>query len=254
MEQVLLIRYGEIHLKGLNRPFFERALLARIEEALAGMHASVQKQQGRIFVWGLEEADKERALDAMTRVFGVHSISPAVAVEKDWGSVCNAAFTLMAQRIQAQTRASFKVFARRSDKTFPMSSDTIAKELGHEMLERFPEKLHVDIHTPEIKVCVEIREEAFVYMDEVMGAGGMPTGTAGRAALLLSGGIDSPVAGYMLARRGVELSAVHFYSYPYTSVRARDKVVELSALLARYAGKIRLHLVPFTDIQMTIYE
>lgn len=254
MEQVLLIRYGEIHLKGLNRPYFERALLSRIEAALDGMHADVQKQQGRIFVWGLDASDMEKATDNLTRVFGVHSLSPAVAVEKDWDSVCSAAFSLMESRIQNQPQSSFKVFARRSDKTFPMNSDTIAKELGHEMLERFPDTLHVDIREPKIKICVEIREKAFVYLDEIMGAGGMPTGTAGRAALLISGGIDSPVAGYMLARRGVELSAVHFYSYPYTSVRARDKVVELSALVARYAGKIRLHLVPFTEIQMTIYE
>lgn len=253
MERVLLIRYGEIHLKGLNRPFFERKLLDHIREAVAGTEAEVRREQGRIYIWGLKEDETDAAIDRLTRVFGVHSISPAVVADKSWDAVCKASFDLMQNRLDGKENASFKVFARRSDKTFPMNSDAINKELGHELLERFPQ-LHVDIHTPEIKVCVEIREYAFLYMDEIKGAGGMPTGTAGRAALLISGGIDSPVAGYMLARRGVELSAVHFYSYPYTSVRARDKVVELTKLVARYAGKIRLHLVPFTQIQMTIYE
>ena len=253
MERVLLIRYGEIHLKGLNRPFFERKLLDHIREAVAGTEAEVRREQGRIYIWGLKEDETDAAIDRLTRVFGVHSISPAVVADKSWDAVCKASFDLMQNRLDGKENASFKVFARRSDKTFPMNSDAINKELGHELLERFPQ-LHVDIHTPEIKVCVEIREYAFLYMDEIKGAGGMPTGTAGRAALLISGGIDSPVAGYMLARRGVELSAVHFYSYPYTSVRARDKVVELTKLVARYAGKIRLHLVPFTEIQMTIYE
>lgn len=253
MERVLLLRYGEIHLKGLNRPFFERKLLDHIREAVADTEAEVKREQGRIYIWGLKDEETENAIDRLTRVFGIHSISPAVVADKQWEAVRDASFELMKARLEGREGASFKVFSRRSDKTFPMNSDTINKELGHELLEKFPQ-LHVDIHEPEIKVCVEIREFAFLYMDEIMGAGGMPTGTAGRAALLISGGIDSPVAGYMLARRGVELSAVHFYSYPYTSVRARDKVVELTKLVARYAGKIRLHLVPFTDIQMTIYE
>lgn len=253
MEKLLLIRYGEIHLKGLNRPFFERKLIENIQSAIAGTDAEVKREQGRFYVWGLKENEFEGAIESLKRVFGIHSISPAYVAEKDWKGICEASFSLMEARLGDKDEASFKVFARRSDKTFPMNSDTIGKELGHELLQRFP-ALHVDVHTPKIKVCVEIREKAFLYMDEIKGAGGMPTGTAGRAALLISGGIDSPVAGYMMARRGLELSAVHFYSYPYTSVRARDKVVELSKLVARYAGKIRLHLVPFTQIQLTIYD
>ncbi len=253
MERMLLIRYGEIHLKGLNRPFFERKLIDHINEAVADTGAEVRREQGRFYVWGLAEDEYDKAIDRLTRVFGIHSISPTVAAEKDWSKICEAAFALMEKRLEGKESASFKVLARRSDKTFPMNSDQIGRELGHELLEKFPQ-LHVDVHTPEIKVCVEIRENAYLYMDEIKGAGGMPTGTAGRAALLISGGIDSPVAGYMLARRGVELSAVHFFSYPYTSVRARDKVVELTKLVARYAGKIRLHLVPFTDIQLAIYD
>ena len=253
MEKLLLLRYGEIHLKGLNRPFFERRLIENIQNAVAQTQAEVRREQGRIYVWGLREDEFDGAIESLTRVFGIHSISPAFTAEKDWQKICEAACSLMEERLEGLEKASFKVFARRADKTFPMNSDAIGREMGHVLLERFPQ-LHVDVHAPEIKVCIEIRERAFLYMEEIAGAGGMPTGTAGRAALLISGGIDSPVAGYMLARRGLELSAVHFYSYPYTSVRARDKVVELTKLVARYAGKVRLHLVPFTDIQLTIYD
>ena len=253
MENVLLIRYGEIHLKGLNRPFFERRLIENIKKAVIGLDAKVVQAQGRIYVWGISEAQRESAVDKLTKVFGIHSISPAIAVEKEWDVLCEAAVMLTREALDYREDASFKVFSRRSDKTFSMNSEQINRELGHTLLERFP-ALHVDVHTPEIKVCVEIRERAFVYTREVMASGGMPSGTAGRAAILISGGIDSPVAGYMMARRGLELSAVHFYSYPYTSERARDKVVDLSKILAEYAGSVRLHLVPFTQIQLEIYE
>lgn len=252
MEQILLVRYGEIHLKGLNRPFFERKLIEGINNALRGFGATVRREQGRIYVHGVSEDRIEDACDALTRVFGVHSISPAVAVEKDWDAIVDAAARLTEQAAGGQAK-TFKVYARRSDKRFPMNSEAISRELGHALLQRFA-NLKVDVHAPEIKVCVEIREQAFIYADEIMGAGGMPTGTAGRAALLISGGIDSPVAGYLMAKRGLVLSAVHFYSYPYTSARARDKVVTLTRLVSRYAGPIRLHLVPFTEIQLAIYE
>ena len=149
---------------------------------------------------------------------------------------------------------TFKCFARRADKRFMMTSEQICRELGHELLEAYP-NLSVDVHRPELKVTVEIRQQsAFVYTKEILGAGGMPVGSNGKAMLLISGGIDSPVAGYMIAKRGVVLDAVHFYSYPYTSERARDKVVELAKLVSRYAGVINLYLVPFTDIQLTIYD
>jgi len=253
MERVLLVRYGEIHLKGLNRPFFERKLIYGIKNALSGFDATVRMEQGRIFVWGITEEQQDEAMDRLTRVFGIHSISPAAAVEKDWETVCSTAEELLRRTMEGREKATFKVFSRRADKKFPMNSDVMSRELGHVLLQRF-DNISVDVHNPEVKVCVEIRERAYVYTDEVMGAGGMPTGTAGRVALLISGGIDSPVAGYMMARRGLELSAVHFYSYPYTSERARDKVVELARLVSRYSGPIKLHLVPFTDIQLAIYE
>lgn len=253
MEQVLLIRYDEIHLKGLNRPFFERKLIEGIKHSLSGLNATVHKEQGRIFVYGIAAEDRDEAVDRLTRVFGVHSISPAVGVEKEWNTIVAAARGITERAIGSREKATFKCFCRRSDKGFFMNSEEINRELGHEMLEAFP-NLSVDIREPEIKLCVEIREMAFVYAEEIMGAGGMPTGTAGLATLLISGGIDSPVAGYMMARRGLELTAVHFYSYPYTSERARDKVVDLARIVSRYSGPIKLHLVPFTEIQLAIYE
>ena len=252
MEKVLLIRYAEIHLKGLNRPYFERALVDNMKRALHGMRPVIEREHGRIYVRNIAEEDFPEALERLTRVFGIHSISPAEAVLKDWETVVSAALSLMEKRLLSGG-SSFKVFARRSDKHYFMNSDTINKELGGRVLDRFP-GLHVDVHDPEIKLSVEIRDKAYIYCEEIPGANGMPTGTAGKASLLISGGIDSPVAGYMMAKRGLTLSAVHFYSYPYTSERARDKVVELTKLVARYAGEIRLFLVPFTDIQMTIYE
>ena len=253
MEQVLLIRYDEIHLKGLNRPFFERKLIEGIKHSLSGLNATVHKEQGRIFVYGIAAEDRDEAVDRLTRVFGVHSISPAVGVEKDWNTIVAAARDITEKAIGSREKATFICFCRRSDKGFFMNSEEINRELGHEMLEAFP-NLSVDIREPEIKLCVEIREMAFIYAQEIMGAGGMPTGTAGLATLLISGGIDSPVAGYMMARRGLELTAVHFYSYPYTSERARDKVVDLAKIVSRYSGPIKLHLVPFTEIQLAIYE
>ena len=254
MEQVLLVRYTEIHLKGLNRPYFERALVDNMKRALRGMEPKIEREHGRIYVRNIAEESFHEAAERLTRVFGIHSLSPAIAVDKDWETVVSAALQLMQDRLEKGAPASsFKVLARRSDKHYFMNSDEINRELGGRVLDRFPE-LHVDVHAPEIKLSVEIRDKAYIYCEEIPGANGMPTGTAGKATLLISGGIDSPVAGYMMAKRGLTLDAVHFYSYPYTSERARDKVVELTKLVSRYAVEIKLFLVPFTDIQMTIYE
>ena len=252
MENVLLIRYGEVHLKGLNRPYFERKLIERIKLALSGLNATVKREQGRIYAFGIGENDNEKAIDMLARVFGIHSLSPSYGVEKGWDTICRTALEVVKQEAAGGKR-TFKVFARRSDKQFFMNSQSICRELGGYILDNMPE-LSVDIHNPEICLSVEIRDMAYIYTKEIPCAGGMPTGTAGRGALLLSGGIDSPVAGYMLAKRGLELSAVHFYSYPYTSERARDKVVELARILATHTGTIKLHLVPFTEIQLAIYD
>lgn len=254
METVLLVRYAEIHLKGLNRPFFERLLVDRIKQALAPLSARVEREQGRIFVYDLPTEAIDDSIKRLQRVFGIHSISPALCVEKDWEQIRETAVAEVKRTVEDGGYRTFKCFARRADKRFCMTSEQLCRELGHEILEACPE-LSVDVHHPELSVTVEIRQQnAFVYSREIMGAGGMPVGSNGKAMLLISGGIDSPVAGFMIAKRGVLLDAVHFYSYPYTSERARDKVVELTKLVSRYAGTINLYLVPFTEIQMTIYD
>ena len=253
MNRIILVRYTEIHLKGLNRPFFEKKLIANMKSSLKGIPCKIYHEQGRIYVHSVPDDCFDEAIDRLRRVFGIHSLSPAYVVDKDWDNVVNTCYELMEKEIERSGKTSFKVFARRSDKHYFMNSDAINREMGGLMLERFP-CLHVDIHNPEIKLCIEIRDSAYVYCEEIPCANGMPIGSAGKATLLISGGIDSPVAGYMMAKRGLILSAVHFYSYPYTSERARDKVVELAGLLSKYAGPIRLFLVPFTDIQMKIYD
>ena len=254
-EQALLIRYAEIHLKGQNRPYFERRLKSAIKDALSDMQVRVVHAQGRMYVYGLSNSQMEIAITRMTRVFGVHSVSPALVFDDmAFPHVVEAAILLLEDVLKERSgEQSFKVFARRADKKYPMTSDEINRKLGGELLDHFP-SLHVEVRSPAIKVGVEIRERAYVYVREVFCAGGMPVGCNGRAALLLSGGIDSPVAGHMIAKRGVSLCGVHFFSYPYTSERAKDKVISLTKILSRYAGEIRLHLVPFTEIQMAIYE
>ena len=252
--KVILVRYAEIHLKGLNRPFFERLLVDRIKQSLSPISARVEREQGRVFVYDVPEDSIDDCVCRLQRVFGIHSISPAFCVEKDWTHIRDTSVHELKGVLDPNTTYTFKCFARRADKRFPMTSEEICRELGHSLLEAFP-NLSVDVHNPQLRVTVEIRQSnAFVYSTELPGAGGMPVGSNGKAMLLISGGIDSPVAGYMIAKRGVLLDAVHFYSYPYTSERARDKVIELTKLVSRYAGTINLYLVPFTDIQMTIYD
>ena len=237
----LVVKYAEIHLKGLNRPFFERKLVEKIEEALSDAHPRVVREQGRIFVYDLPEEHLEEYAQRLQKVFGIHSVSIAACGEKTWEDVRALGIWLMAA--YADEPKTFKVFARRADKRFPMTSEMICRELGGELLQAYP------------NLKVEIRQDkAFLYTGEILCAGGMPVGTNGKAMLLISGGIDSPVAGYMIAKRGVALSAIHFYSYPYTSERARDKVVELAGIVSQYAGAFDLYLVPFTEIQTTIYD
>ncbi len=254
MEPVLLVRYAEIHLKGLNRPFFERGLMKRITLALRPLTVHVVREQGRVFVFGIPSESMDAAANKLTRVFGIHSVSPAVAVEKDWDAIVAAANQIVEQRIAGLDQASFKVIARRADKRFFMRSQEICRSLGGLMLEAF-DRLSVDVHHPDFYLGVEVRQnQTFLFAEERLGVGGMPVGTNGHAMLLISGGIDSPVAGYMIAKRGVRISAVHFYSYPYTSERAREKVVELTRILTGFTGEITLYLVPFTEIQLAIYE
>lgn len=247
MRELLLVRYGEIFLKGLNRPYFMRALVKKVQHAVKDVGGHVWLHDGRIFV--SDFTDLDACIAKVTKVFGVHSVCPAVEMEKDdFGAIAAQAVSMM-----RGLKGTFKVVARRSDKRYPMDSPQINEELGYRILQACPE-LKVDIHHPEHVMNVEIRDKAYLYGKVIMAYGGMPVGTNGKATLLLSGGIDSPVAGWMIAKRGVQISAVHFHSYPYTSDRAKEKVLDLARILSESCCGIRVHIVPFTKIQMEIHE
>ena len=247
MQNLLLVRYGEIFLKGLNRPYFIRALVRKIRYAVRGLGAEVWVHDGRIFVRGF--SDPEECIARVTRVFGVHSVCPAVEMPKeDFDAVCCQAIEMV-----RDLQGTFKVNARRSDKRYPMNSPMINQEVGYRILNANP-NLKVDVHEPEHLVNIEIRDMAYLYVRVIPAVGGMPVGTNGNATLLLSGGIDSPVAGWMIAKRGVQINAVHFHSYPYTSDRAKEKVLDLARKLSFSCCGIKVHVVPFTEIQMQIHE
>lgn len=246
MRRLLLVRFGEIHLKGLNRPYFIQKLVSHIKHAVQDIGGRVWVTDGRIFV---SDADMKTCIDRVTRVFGVHSVSPAVEMDKaDFSAICAQAVALM-----RPFEGTFKVCARRSDKRYPMTSPQINGALGKDILEQLS-TLSVDVHAPQHQLDIEIRDHAYLYVERIPAVGGMPMGTNGKACLMLSGGIDSPVAGFMVAKRGVTLCCVHYHSFPYTSVRAKEKVVDLAKALSLYCGPMRLLVVPFTRIQMEIHQ
>ena len=245
--ELLLVRYGEVFLKGLNRPYFMRALVKNVKKAVQPDGAEVWLHDGRIMVAGF--ADTEACAERIRRVFGVHSVCPAVEMEKeDFQAIC-----LRAADLCRGLTGTFKVSARRSDKRYPMESPEINARVGGAVLSANPD-LKVDLHHPDHVLNVEIRDSAYLYVRVLPAVGGMPTGTGGRAALLLSGGIDSPVAGWMIAKRGVQVMGVHFHSYPYTSDRAKEKVLDLARIVGGYCGGMKVFVVPFTHIQMEIHE
>ncbi len=249
---LILLKYGEIALKGLNKPLFERKLTDNIKSRLDKIGKfSVRRAQSTIYVEPLEKADMHEAVSVLKKVFGIVNICPVVKCEKDLESIAET--VIQCVRDNKTTEKTFKIEAKREDKTFPLNSPQICMALGGRVLDAF-DGLSVDVHNPDMVVNVEIRQQAYVYTGRERGAGGMPVGTNGRASILLSGGIDSPVAGYMIAKRGVELEAVHFHSHPYTSDRAKEKVIDLAKIMAGYCGKIKLHIVPFTQIQLDIIE
>ncbi|MDD6550376.1 MAG: tRNA 4-thiouridine(8) synthase ThiI [Lachnospiraceae bacterium] len=254
MEKAFLVKYGEIGLKGKNRYYFEETLVKRIEEALKKIDGefTVTRPQGRIFVEG-SGFDEDEVIDALSKVFGIIWICPCIMTDDTGFDDLSKQIIDYLKEELGDKPFTFKVEARRARKNYPMNSMEINRELGARILDAFPNS-QVDVHHPEHLVEVEIRERINFHIFYHKGVGGMPVGTAGKAMLLLSGGIDSPVAGYMIARRGVTVDATYFHAPPYTSERAKQKVVDLAKILTKYTGPIKLHVVNFTDIQMAIYE
>ena len=255
MFHAFLIKYSEIGIKGKNRYVFEDALVREMERALSKVDGSfeVTKEMGRIYVNMDGEYDFDGAVDALKHVFGIAGICPVVIVEDtDTENLAREVVKYVGEVYPDKNR-SFKVCARRAKKSYPMDSMELNAFLGGEILDAYPE-MKVDVHSPEIYLTVEVRDRIYIYSETIPGAGGMPTGTAGKAMLLLSGGIDSPVAGYMISRRGVTIDAVYFHAPPYTSERAKDKVVDLAKKVSKYCGRINLRVVNFTEIQLAIYD
>lgn len=252
--QAFLIKYAEIGIKGKNRYMFEDALVRQIKYAMNPVgEFKVRKESGRVFVEGQDDFDYEEAVEALKTVFGITGICPMVIEQtKDMDHLTEAVLSYVDSQYEKKD-FTFKVNARRGDKEFPMNSMDINCLMGEKLLDAWPE-LKVDVHRPEVLVNIEVRQQIYIYSTEIPGPGGMPVGTNGKAMLLLSGGIDSPVAGYMIAKRGVRIDATYFHAPPYTSERAKQKVVDLAKIVSKYSGPIHLHVVNFTDIQLAIYE
>ena len=250
MERVIIIRYSEIYLKGKNRGFFERAFETNLRRALDGFDAELVKNSGRYLVQNFPEYETEEIVEKLKKVFGLHTMSVAYETSSDMESIFETA------KLVAKPEGTFKVESHRGDKKYPLTSVEISKTLGAMLLDYAKGALKVDVHTPSFTVCVDIREngKALVFGDFIEGANGMPVGTAGKGLLLLSGGIDSPVAGHMMAKRGLKVDCLHFHSYPYTNMQAKEKVVDLARILSEYTCGTNLYTVKVTHIQEAIHE
>ena len=255
MFTAFLIKYAEIGIKGKNRYLFEDALVHQIKFALKKCEGTflISKSQGRIHVEAQGEFDYDETIEHLQKVFGISGICPVVYVEDEgFEKLCDRVVSYIAD-VYPDRNKSFKVHSRRARKDYPKESMEINADMGESILKAYPE-MRVDVHNPDILLNVEIREKIYIYSETIAGPGGMPVGTGGKAMLLLSGGIDSPVAGYMIAKRGVKIDAVYFHAPPYTSERAKQKVVDLAKIVSAYAGPVWLHVINFTDIQLYIYE
>ena len=255
MFTAFLIKYAEIGIKGKNRYLFEDALVQQMKYALKKCEGQfkIHKTQGRIFVDALTEFDFDEVVEHLQRVFGISGICPVVYVEDEgFEKLCETVIKYI-DDVYPDKNKTFKVVSRRTRKNYPKESMQINMDMGEAILNAYPE-MKVDVHHPDIMLNIEVREKIYIYSEIIPGSGGMPVGTGGKAMLLLSGGIDSPVAGYMIAKRGVKLDAVYFHAPPYTSDRAKQKVVDLARQVSKYTGPIYLHVINFTDIQLYIYE
>ena len=249
MEKVIIIRYCEIHLKGKNRGYFEKVFMNNLEKSLSGIRHEIRKPSGRYVVENFDEARTDEIVSRLQKVFGTHTLSIAYKVPATMDDIFAAVLAV------APEEGSFKVQANRADKHFPLNSMQINAEVGGRLLEARP-ALRVDVHAPQHLIGIDVREngDALVFCGWIKAAGGMPVGTSGKGMLLLSGGIDSPVAGHMIAKRGMTIEALHFHSYPYTNRQAREKVEELAHILAGYTGGLDLHVVSVTHIQEAIHK
>ncbi len=250
MKKVIIIRWGEIHLKGKNRGHFERLLENNIKHALSKFDCNLKKISGRYVVSDFEEFYLDDIIKSLSKVGGIHSISPCILIKTDLDSIISTAVSIMGDK-----SGSFKVETKRADKTFILNSVELSKKIGGEIL-KSNKNLKVDVHTPNNVLNLDLREtgETLVFTETIKMMGGMPSGSSGKGLLMISGGIDSPVAGYMMAKRGMKLDAIHFHSYPYTSEMAKEKVITLSKYVSNYTGGLRLNIVSFTEIQEAIHE
>ncbi len=248
-EKVIIVRYCEIHLKGKNRGYFEQVFMNNLERSLAGIRHEIRRPSGRYVVENFDAGMTDEIVARLSKVFGVHTLSVGTKVPSDMDAIFEEILRI------SPNGGTFKIVTNRADKHFPLDSMQVNAEIGGRLLAKKPD-LRVDVHEPETILHIDIRENgtALVFEGIVKGAGGMPVGTAGKGMLLLSGGIDSPVAGYMIAKRGMKLECLHFHSYPYTNMQAREKVEELARILAGYTGGLNLHVVSVTHIQEEIHK
>ena len=249
MEKVVIVRYSELHLKGKNRGYFERVLIINMEKALKGLKHEVKRQSGRYLIENFDEFEVDEIVSRLKKVFGIHSLSVALKVKSDMDAIYRAAEDVCFES------GSFKVETHRADKTFSLNSLQISAEIGGRLLSKH-KNLSVDVHSPQFIINIDVRENGttLVFNEFFKGAGGMPVGTSGKGLLLISGGIDSPVAGHMIAKRGMQINCIHFHSYPYTNMQARDKVIELAKVLSSYTCGTKLHIVSVTHIQEEIHK
>lgn len=249
MEKVIIIRYSELHLKGKNRGYFERVFGVNMEKSLKGIKHEIRRQSGRYLIEGFNESDEEEILEKLNKVFGIHSYSVGVKVASDMDNIFGAA------KAVCSPSGTFKVATHRADKNFGLNSMQISAEIGGKLLS-VNKNIKVDVHNPQFIINIDVRENGttLVFNKFLKGAGGMPVGTSGKGLLLISGGIDSPVAGHMIAKRGMNVECLHFHSYPYTNLQAKDKVIELAKVLSGYTCGTKLNIVSVTHIQEEIHK
>ena len=253
MDKVISISLGEIVLKGLNRKYFENKLIDNIKRALKGLEDyKIYKEQGKIYIEGLENAE-QTVINRLTKIFGIIYVSPCIRTSTDLEDIKKASITLLNEKINEEEIITFKVNTTRSDKRYPLISPEVSRIVGGAILDKI-DNVKVDVISPKINLYIDIKENAYVYIDKFKSRGGLPIGTNGKGLLLLSGGIDSPVAGYMMAKRGVEIDCLHFHSYPFTSQRAEEKVLKLAEELSIYTGPLKVYSINLLNIQKAINE